>query len=286
VHAPCGGEKAVSWGVVTIKMDANAIKVMAFPTALCLAGLFLLGACKDVEANVSASVEQTNADDIPSLVVPEAESDAVQPELPDLRNAYQARVMAAGSSSRLALCDNANAKGCAAGRYLVPGDIVLVREEAGQFLRVNFVNARGGASEGWVRRDRTERLSEDFGANSSWESGWESDALLDPYVIDIKKGTKRHEYEVKGEAIYGQNDPWRLEHGSISFGEFSGRILVHGDTAELVEGGPNDEPFNCRVTFRKFGLFLIVADNRKCGGHNVSFDRVYRAIVRKGEIPN
>jgi hypothetical protein len=80
--------------------------------------------------------------------------------------------MPGGLHDRLALCDDFKGERCPVGRFLASGDILLVRMEAEGFLLVSFVDSNGVASEGWVRRDRTQCLSPEYGINSSWEGDW------------------------------------------------------------------------------------------------------------------
>ena len=196
-----------------------------------------------------------------------------------MRNAFQARVLQRRSQHRLPLCADSNIGTCAKGSYVVSGDIVLVRKQSNGFDLVNFVNADGQAIEGWVRRDRIEPVSEERGVPSGWQGEWVSHDGRDPHVITFTKAAGPAEFYVTGDATFGQNDPWRVEYGGVNLGDFSGRFSVRGDEAVFVEGPTEDEPFNCKLKFRKLGVFLIVADNRQCGGHQVSFDGVYRKFA-------
>jgi hypothetical protein len=250
---------------------------------LASAGLLLLvAACQQAGAGNPSVAQQTGLEVATNSISPDAAIEVFEAVLPDLRAAYQARVTPGGLRDQLALCDDVNGRGCAAGRYLVSGDILLVRKEAGGFLLVSFVNSIGAASEGWVRRDRTERLSPEYGIDSGWEGEWRSDALRDPHIISINKAAGWREYDVKGDATFGQNDPWRVKRGGVNIGEFAGRIVVQDNSAALAEGEDDNFAFDCKVKFRKLGLFLIVADNRRCGGHQVRFDGVYRTVARLG----
>ena len=206
-------------------------------------------------------------------------TESLEPELPDLRTAYQARVKSGLARKRLALCGDPEAKRCATGRFLVVGDVLLVRDQVGGLVSASFVNADGMGREGWVRKDGIQRLSDDFGANSSWAGNWVSHDGRDPRFISVLQHERQRECAVKGDATFGQNGPWRVEHGGVNLGDFSGRFVVHGDQAKFIESEAADEAFNCKVAFRKMGLFLIVADNRQCGGRQVNFDGVYRKMA-------
>jgi hypothetical protein len=49
----------------------------------------------------------------------------------------------------------------------------------------------------------------------------------------------------------------------------------------VLKIGENDtDEFACKVTMRLIDEFLVVIDNLKCGGANVSFSGVYRRTRR------
>jgi hypothetical protein len=41
------------------------------------------------------------------------------------------------------------------------------------------------------------------------------------------------------------------------------------------------EEVDCRVRMRRLGSFLLVEDNRRCGGINVSFSGIYQRSGRR-----
>jgi hypothetical protein len=61
--------------------------------------------------------------------------------------------------------------------------------------------------------------------------------------------------------------------GNVHVGELDGRYKPQNGWIEYSDG--NDE-FDCRVRLRLLGGYLIVADNLKCGGVNVTFSGIYR----------
>ena len=60
--------------------------------------------------------------------------------------------------------------------------------------------------------------------------------------------------------------------GNVHVGELSGEAAP---VANLLKLGGEDE-YDCRATLRLVGTYLLVTDNKQCGGVNVTFDGVYR----------
>jgi hypothetical protein len=58
-------------------------------------------------------------------------------------------------------------------------------------------------------------------------------------------------------------------------GSFGGTAKPAGNRLHFA-----DEPQGCTVDLTLAGPFLVVADNRECGGHNVSFTGIY---TRRGQ---
>lgn len=238
------------------------------------AGALVLAGCQ--------SASDRNSDEVTQSVQASGASSIVEAELPDLSAVYQARVKSGGSRHERVLCGEPSTVACADGSPVEPGDILLVRERAGDFVRASIVDARGRADEGWIKGDQIERLPLAYESGLGWEGEWVSHDNLDPRIIRFRKVGSGQTYDVDGSATYGQNDPWRVTHGGVNLGDFQGRIVVQNDGAALVEGDAESEPFNCKVKFHKLGLFLIVADNGQCGGHSVTFSGVYRASAGLG----
>ena len=61
--------------------------------------------------------------------------------------------------------------------------------------------------------------------------------------------------------------------GGPHFGHMSGYATVEGTVAHYSEPG---DPQGCQATLRLVGPYLLVADNQRCGGYNVTFTGVYR----------
>ena len=84
-------------------------------------------------------------------------------------------------------------------------------------------------------------------------------------TLDIRRGAKAGALAVEGQAF------WRGLGDNIHTGEVSFEAAPAGNVLTLKE----DEDL-CAVTIRLVGEHLVVSDNLKCGGHNVTFNGVYR----------
>ena len=73
-------------------------------------------------------------------------------------------------------------------------------------------------------------------------------------------------YMIKGEAF------WRGLGDNIHIGEldFSG-----SPKNGKLEAGDGTHKYDCQVKMQRVGKYLLVSDNKMCGGVNVSFDGVY-----------
>lgn len=65
---------------------------------------------------------------------------------------------------------------------------------------------------------------------------------------------------------------WR-NGGNVHEGGFAGHAAVDDGGLTIVDAGDAQ----CEVRMRRVGRYLMVDDNRNCGGENVSFPGVYRA---------
>ncbi|HSI89158.1 MAG TPA: hypothetical protein VK918_08885 [Pyrinomonadaceae bacterium] len=158
--------------------------------------------------------------------------------------------------------DCPSGRGCRGKAYLVPGDEVIVNREYRGYACGWFTNAAGKTTVGWLdarHLEFPERLI-DASANA-WSGEWyyaENSIELAPEG----NGWLR----VKGNAF------WRGLGDNIHIGELDGRAAPEGGILEYSDG---DDEYDCKATMRFLGSFLIVADNQKCGGANVSFSGVY-----------
>ena len=59
---------------------------------------------------------------------------------------------------------------------------------------------------------------------------------------------------------------------NVHVGEIDGRYAPENGMIKYSDG---DDEYDCKMTMRLVGRYLVVADNLKCGGVNVTFSGVY-----------
>jgi hypothetical protein len=172
---------------------------------------------------------------------------------------------------------------CRRRAFVVGGDDVMVVAGDDEFSCALYV---GGAPKfavtaGWVRSELLEESRprsfdrEDF--HGQWAHG-------EFHQIEIADATDEM-VRVSGWAAYGAEDPERLARGAVNVGELS--VFVPESDSELAftidrenvaqeyaYGDPNDG--FCRVRMHRDGPYLVVTDNYRCGGMNVTFSGLYR----------
>lgn len=194
-----------------------------------------------------------------------------------------ARVGAASPRSYF-IKDASSAKGCPGPSdacrdksYLVPGDRVVAGAVQGAFTCVDYVGAGGSDRAGWIATADLKPEPAPPVAAADWLGRWHRDEA----DITIKPADGKR-LLVHGDATFGAHDPGRVKRGGVNVGEIAGRVAPDGadlafdmqsDAVTLpVEKG--DEA-DCKVWMRRLGPYLIVSDDRNCGGMNVSFDGIY-----------
>lgn len=154
--------------------------------------------------------------------------------------------------------------------YVVAGDRLVAWEVEGRLTRVTYL-APGSdrPSEGWIETAALRRVPLASPHAADWIggwTGWDSE-------IEITRGAKPGTFHFGGNATWGGHDPERVKIGAINFGMFGADVPApRGDSLALAD---SDEP-DCRIALRLLGPYLLVRDNDRCGGLNVSFTGVYR----------
>lgn len=164
--------------------------------------------------------------------------------------------------------------GCRDTAYLVPGDIVLALPGPHRgHLCASYANKRGRETSGWLPAASLIEVA----PKAIDEAGWVGTWLRTEAEIKIRRG--KQGLTVEGSATYGALDKSRVERGAVNLGEFDGAARRSGDTALVADKdiasfvtAPSDR---CAVQMRRAGPYLIVEDNRACGGMNVSFTGLY-----------
>ncbi len=161
-------------------------------------------------------------------------------------------------------CPGASAK-CRLKAYLVPGNEVLTSRAFGDWVCAWFQPARGSETVGWLPADR---LSVSGPAArpplASWLGAW---GFYD-HTLRLSRGRTAGALRVAGNATWVGVNP-----GNVHVGEVSGEAAPAGNVLTVGDG---DGEYDCRLTLRLVGPYLVAADNRQCGGVNVTFDGVYR----------
>jgi hypothetical protein len=88
---------------------------------------------------------------------------------------------------------------------------------------------------------------------------------------------------VSGIATWGGGDPQRVKRGAVNTGELEGtfkpqdQVLAIGYDPGQTDFPPaeNAAPEICAAKLELYGRYLIVEDNGRCGGLNVSFNGLY-----------
>jgi len=158
-------------------------------------------------------------------------------------------------------CPGASAK-CRQKAYLVPGNEVLTSRTFGDWVCAWYQPARGSETVGWLPAERL-GVSEPAArpALALWLGAWG----FHDNSLRLSRGGKAGELRVAGDATWVGVNP-----GNAHVGEVSGEAVPAGNALNV---GAEDD---CRLTLRLVGSYLVAADNKQCGGVNVTFDGVYR----------
>ena len=167
-------------------------------------------------------------------------------------------------------------KNCRLKSYVVPNDEVIVSRELGDFACVWFQPKNGSETVGWLHTEKLSYLPEtkDLKIND-WIGNWR----FYDNSIDIVISKKRGFLGVSGNAV------WKGLGDNVHVGEFNEEeVAPQGNVLKIGES--ETEEFDCQVTMRRVGRYLIVADNLNCGGANVTFSGVYqnKGLLKVGNL--
>jgi hypothetical protein len=165
---------------------------------------------------------------------------------------------------------------CRTRAFVVSGDAVLVQSKDGAFACASFVDRWGRQTGGWLLTSALASTPPD--PNPQWLGSWTSGPEKRIVITRDKGGI-----EVSGDATWGASDPERARGGGVNEGEFGASLKPRGpDIAFTLDhnsevlpyeaGGEND----CRLRLSRRGPYLLVYDNVRCGGANVTFSGIYR----------
>jgi hypothetical protein len=168
-------------------------------------------------------------------------------------------------------CPRADNPNCRRPISVRPGDGVLVSKTFNGFACAWHQppgQMRPGAERvGWLPLDRLTLSAPDPNPPlERWLGRWR--AAGEPLIL--RRGRQPGEIEVDGLAYW----PGRL-HPNAHSGRLRGRAKPDGHTL-LIEDGADPPQARCRARLSLLGSLLVVSDNHRCGGLNVTFDGVYQ----------
>jgi hypothetical protein len=177
---------------------------------------------------------------------------------------------AAGTKTTKIYFHNDEPAGCPAGEdcrgkaYIVGGDKVLVSKSIKGFSCAWYVAPNGKNTVGWLPSASIRLTDPDKNPPlAKWHGEWKHADGQITFTDNKLAGF----LNVTGDAV------WKGLGDNIHVGEIDGRFAPEGNVLEYSDG---EDEFDCKATMRLIGDYLVVADNLKCGGANVTFSGVYR----------
>ncbi|HEX8285057.1 MAG TPA: hypothetical protein VF588_16970 [Pyrinomonadaceae bacterium] len=165
-------------------------------------------------------------------------------------------------------CPGPSAK-CRQKAYVVPGDEVLTSRAFGDWVCAWYQPARGSETVGWLPAQQLSVTEPPANPPlAAWLGAW---GFYDN-SLRLGRARKAGALRVEGDATWVGVNP-----GNVHVGDVSGEAAPEGNVLKV---GGGDE-YDCRLTLRLVGAYLVASDNRQCGGANVTFDGVYKR-KRKG----
>jgi hypothetical protein len=152
---------------------------------------------------------------------------------------------------------------CRLKAYLIPGDEVVTSRTFGDWVCAWYQPARGTETVGWLAADSLSTVATAGNAPLAlWLGTWSFYANS----LRVSRGRRVDVLSVGGDATWQGVNP-----GNVHVGELSGQGTPVDNVLKLGE-----DPEDCQATLRLVGPYLLVSDNKQCGGVNVTFDGVYR----------
>lgn len=172
---------------------------------------------------------------------------------------------------------------CREKAFVVAGDRVIVSGAVGDFVCAHFVAPRNRDKEtfqeivrsGWLTS--ADLAPEPPARPPVWIGEWRRVEAS----IAIKAAATPGMLAIRGEATFGSMDPDRVKRGAVNVGEISGDVTPVDGGLSFAMGDKGAVPVtkaaetDCKVWMRRVGPWLLVDDNRQCGGVNVSFSGLY-----------
>jgi hypothetical protein len=171
-----------------------------------------------------------------------------------------------------------DASACKLKAYLVPGDEVLTNATDDPYVCAKFKSQSFVETIGYLPRASLELVLPDHPSIEKWNGTWRRD----PEAEIVLKSTG-DEVIVVGSATWGSGDPRRVKRGAVHTGELEGafrprgRVLAIGYDPDQSGFPPAEDAASeaCAAKLELVGRYLVVEDNGRCGGVNVSFNGLY-----------
>lgn len=157
-----------------------------------------------------------------------------------------------------------NDASCKRKGYLVGGDQIVINRVRGNFACSWFASSKGLPTVGWLRVSDIDRPAMLLDAS---ETAWSGEWKYGDNEINISPHKLGGYLSIFGEAV------WKGVGNNVHVGELNGRF-EHKDGVLNYSDGADES--DCKARLNLLGGFLIVSDNMKCGGVNVSFSGIYR----------
>jgi len=168
---------------------------------------------------------------------------------------------------------------CRERAYLVPGNEIIVGRRHQGLRCAIYLASNGQSRTGWLPETGVMTLPPPM--TPDWSGTWR--AGREQSIAVRRAGAA---WEIEGSATYGASDPERVRRGSVNIGSLSASLprsdrggpttIAFTEGSDGTLGYDEGEPTACRVRMQLVGPWLVVTDNRRCGGFNVSFSGIYR----------
>ncbi len=169
-------------------------------------------------------------------------------------------------------CPNASPE-CREKAYLIPGDEVIVIGGTADFVCAGYVGRNGNGDYNWLPRAALVFVQEQPAIESrDWIGKWRRGEGQEIRISQIPSSGK---LKIEGNATWGQGSYTHV-------GELDAEVAPNGASLSFGMGEfgtlsyEEADEADCRVRMRHLGPYLLVKDNLKCGGANVSFSDMYR----------
>jgi hypothetical protein len=227
----------------------------------------------------------------PALVQPVAAQECPSPNEADFGALDLARVKTGAPRLNFTEsgCTPSRTQTCRMRAYVTPGDAVVIGPVFDANACATYTDTKGRMTSGILPNDRLEAFKPPVAPTPAALVGtWLREEA--EIKIDLKPG-QRGAMAFEGEATYGAKDPERVKLGAVNTGsfEFDHTPMTNvvsvglsmgagGETVTVARKEAKED--DCQIAMIALGPYLIVEDNRMCGGLNVSFTGVYRKIAR------